>query len=288
MNKKSLFLGFNWKLNPASLDDTQNLLEDYTKLNPEENLNICVFPPAIYLHQVSEVSVINPGISFGPQVISSFENGAYTGEVSILQAKDLGSNYALIGHSETRKLSNLSDNDINAKVKLTLKNNLIPVVCIGYSKDKGLDGVDLGELKEQLEIGLEGTKEYLEENGRSNGDHGDTVVAATNTIKNGDQEVSSTSTKIIIAYEPVWAIGSGKAASKEQVKQVLDYLKSVLDDIFSPELSSLISLVYGGSVDETNCSDLLEIPNLQGFLIGGASLKPEKIAKIVNITNTKL
>jgi len=271
MSKKPLFLGFNWKLNPTTLEAAQDLLEHYTKLKLEKNLSLGIFPPSIYLHQVSEISVINPSLGFGPQHISNYESGAYTGDLSILQARDLGSDYALIGHSETRQIKGLSNLDINKKVQLTLENGLIPVLCIGYSSQENQFEINYSELQEQLEVGLKETTHCLK---------------AQYGGKSSPKE-NLNLFKLIIAYEPVWAIGSGKTASKQEIIEVLDFIQGILKKIYSPDIISQIGLLYGGSVDETNCQELVDIPNLNGFLIGGASLKPEKLVKIVNIMNTK-
>jgi triosephosphate isomerase len=259
--KKPLFLGFNWKLNPNTLEQTQELLEHYTKLNINSGLEICVFPPTIYLHQVSEISVINSSLNFGSQAISSFQNGSYTAELSSVSVKDLGANYTLVGHSETRKLQDLNDQEINQKVVASIKNKLTPVLCIGYQLDDKQTDINFEELQQQLQVGLQGTKEFLK---------------------------SNLDAKIIVAYEPVWAIGSGKSATKEQITEVLEFIKKMLNDLYEKDLAAKFILIYGGSVDETNCGDLIEIPNLSGFLVGGASLKPQKLAKIVNIMNTKV
>lgn len=263
---KSIFLGFNWKLNPNSLEATQALLESYTELNLADHLDVCIFPPSVYLHQVSEVSVVNPSLNFGPQTVSSYESGAYTGDLSIISAKDLGAKYALIGHSETRTLQGLTNSDISLKVKLTLDQGLIPVLCIGYQEDKRSKEINFDELKTQLEVGLEGVqKDFI-----------------------NNESTASTNAKIIIAYEPVWAIGTGKTATKDQISEVVEFILKTFTNIFKGDLKDKVSVVYGGSVDDSNCQDLLTIPNIGGFLIGGASLKPEKMAKIVKSLSSEM
>ncbi|KUK49665.1 MAG: Triosephosphate isomerase [Parcubacteria bacterium 33_209] len=212
---KSLIIA-NWKCNPATLKEAQELFNGIKK--DIENKNVVICPPSIFLP-----SLICEGIKFGAQNCFWEEKGAYTGEISPQMIKSVGCEYVIIGHSERRKIFNESNKDIRKKVERAKGAGLIPIVCIGESKDQN-------------------TFEIIEEQ-----------------IKDIDKDV-------ILAYEPLWAIGTGENAPIDKVKEVREFLGDR-------------KVLYGGSVNFQNAKDYLEITD--GLLIGGASLNADEFLEII-------
>lgn len=202
-----------------------------------KNNKVILIPSTLYLNSFTSTK-----IQLGSQNVSSNEIGAYTGEVAAAQLKSLNVEYSLVGHSERRTLLHENNIDINKKIKNLLKESITPIICVGETrieKDSNLTSqIILQELKE-------GLKDLTEE------------------------EIS----KIIIAYEPIWAIGTGNIPSNKEIEQVFSLIK---------ESYSQNKILYGGSISETNVVKLKDIKNLSGFLIGGLSLSPKKIQNLIN------
>ncbi len=246
---KKIFLGFNWKMNPLSLDEAVDLAEVYKHLEFDKSkMSICFFPPSIYLSYL--IKETYSYATLGVQDISSSISGAQTGQISSVMASDLGLKQVIIGHSETREAYRLTNQDLNKKLILSIKENLTPVYCIGYQTSREDKEINYGELKNQV---LEGLKSI--------------ELTFNNTI--------------YIAYEPVWAIGSGKPATPQVVSEIVNFLRDLFDKEY-PDYSSQLKILYGGSINSSNIKDFLEILGLDGFLIGGASLKPEEVKNIVS------
>jgi triosephosphate isomerase len=241
---KKLF--FNWKMNPGTWSEASNLFENLQQActqNPEAFVVAC--PPSVYLQSLVAQQTIQQFPALGAQDLSVEGQGAMTGEVSGQMLRDLGAAYAIIGHSETRKLHGLSNQTINHKVQQALANELIPILCIGYESQPGGEEINYVELAEQIQVSL--------------------------------QDVAPNST-IYLAYEPVWAIGTGKTASNEIIGQVNDF---ILKELTKLNLQDQVEILYGGSVDDQSLPELSTIESVSGFLIGGASLKPEKFSKMI-------
>ena len=245
-------LGLNWKMQPANLNSALELVANY----PTTNSNpITVFAPYIYL---SDIKKNHPNCDLGAQDLSEKAEGAFSGQVSGVMLKNLGLNSVLIGHSETRLAYNLTNQNINQKVMQALQNDLLPILCLGYSQN--LEGVDYEELEQQIVEGLSGNTQKLSED-----------------------------KKIILAYEPVWAIGKQQAASSEVINQVAEFILNTLTSKLGldEKQQQNIEIWYGGSIDENNCLDIAQnCQAIQGFLIGSSSLKPEKIKLIVEKLET--
>ena len=259
---KKYFLGFNWKMNPNKQTSAEDLFLDYQEASLiSTNTKIVIFPPNLYLgilqNRCLESNSISDSLKLGSQDISKENSGAFTSEISGEMLSDLSINYCLIGHSETRQMNSLTNQIVNQKVNQTLNNNLSPVLCIGYSKNPE---IDFEELKTQVLEGLENCQEILIKKANSN-------------------------QKIILAYEPVWAIGSGKAASLEIVNQVLDFLKNLIKQEI-PLILDKVLILYGGSVSDQNVLELTQAKSLDGFLIGGASLSKSKFEPILTQLNS--
>ncbi len=250
---KKFILGFNWKLNPNTYLEAENLLKSYQIPTQNiENIEVLVFPPNLFLYPLQSLSLQdNLNLNLGSQDVSRGEEGAFTAEISAKQLLDSEVKWVLIGHSETRELRKMSNLEANQKTKTALKNNLSVIFCVGYQEEKSNSNLNYFELKQQILEGLEGVFEM------------------------------SQNMQIILAYEPIWAIGSGKAATKQIIAEVLEFLKTEIGLIFGVEAAKKVIFLYGGSVNEENAADLASIPNLDGFLIGGASLVPEKVEKII-------
>jgi len=207
----------------------------------QQNKNYVVCPSSIYIPYF-----LKEDFTVGLQNISEYGMGAYTGEVSVNQATSLGIKYTLIGHSERREYFNESDELINRKLRKAVSNNLISILCIGETLKEKEEGKTFDSIKMQLELDLnEIDSEYFE--------------------------------NIIIAYEPVWAIGTGKVPTNLEIKDTVTYIKETIKNKYGFEPKVL----YGGSTNDKNIEELNKIENVDGFLVGGASLIPDKIIKII-------
>lgn len=236
---RKIFIGGNWKCN----DNTSFVKSQIKFLNEisfdNTKCEVLVCPSYVYLPLALSENKSNVIIS--AQNVSSTDYGAFTGEVNAKQLKDIGINWTLIGHSERRQLYGDSEEQIGKKLQIALLNNLNVVACIG---------------------------EKLEE--RESNKTVEVVVSQLQTIKNNVLDWS----KLVIAYEPVWAIGTGKTASPQQAQEVHAEIRKWISTNISEEAANNIRIIYGGSVTESNCNELISEKDIDGFLVGGASLKP--------------
>lgn len=211
--------------------------------------SIVVCPPFTALAAVSGILGEGP-VELGAQNMYSETEGAFTGETSPLMLKDVGCRYVILGHSERRNIFGESSTMVNAKVKTALKYSLIPIVCVGEKLEERESRKQFEVVKEQFDVSLKDlTKDDIQ--------------------------------KIIIAYEPVWAIGTGKTATPEQAEQMHSYIRRLINEKFGQEIGSKVLILYGGSVKPDNISALIQKPNVDGALVGGASLKAESFAQII-------
>lgn len=214
------------------------------------NTEVVVGPPTCYLEYAR--SKLNANIGVAAQNCYKKASGAFTGDISPAMIKDLGLNYVILGHSERRNVFGETDELIGEKIEHAISEGLIVIACIG---------------------------EKLEE--REAGKTEDVVFAQTKTIIKHVKDWS----KVVIAYEPVWAIGTGKTATPEQAQAVHESLRKFLIDNVSKEVADNVRILYGGSVSASNCNELATKPDIDGFLVGGASLKPDFV-KIVNAASS--
>lgn len=245
--RKPLVMG-NWK-SYGSFAFAKNLCDSINEVNLEKT-DIILFVPYPYLNFVS-TTLGAKGIDYGAQNVSAYNEGAYTGEVNCHMLSDLGINYVLIGHSERRNLF-AEDNAIVAKkVKLALDEGLSVIVCVGESKKQRENNQQFQVVGEQLQSVISSLK---------------------------DSQLA----RVTIAYEPVWAIGTGLAATTKDVEAMHNFIRQTLEN-HNRKLAKVIRIVYGGSVKPQNASELFQLANVDGGLIGGASLDADMFVKIVNM-----
>ncbi len=231
---KNIFIA-NWKMNPESLSKALRL----AKSSDKKNVVLC--PPFIYLNEIKK-NLKNAKL--GAQDIFWEKEGAFTGEISSLMIKNIGCSYVIIGHSERRNILNESDKNINDKIKITIKNKLKPIVCVGETKKERESGIFEKVIKNQLKLAL----------------------------RNIDVK------EIIIAYEPIWAIGTKNACDFKKAEEVRVFIKKTVKEIL--KIDSVL-IMYGGSVNSQNYIDYIKKASFNGLLIGGASLKEGEIKKII-------
>ena len=250
-NRNALIAG-NWKMNmlASQVPAYWQGLEPGAKLAEGVSSALCVpFPliPAV------KAALAGSQVKVGAQDVSSHDKGAYTGEVSAAQLADLGVDYCIIGHSERRAYHAESDELVNEKLKALLGAGITPIMCCGESLEQRDAGVTLSFVESQIKGGLAGvTPEEMK--------------------------------KVVIAYEPIWAIGTGRTATAEQAQEVCGYIRGVLGKLYGEELAKGVQILYGGSMNGKNAKELLAQPDIDGGLIGGASLKPE-FADIIGAAN---
>ena len=189
-------------------------------------------------------------VKIAAQNMNPNESGAYTGEVSPLMLKDLNVEYVILGHSERRAYYNESDEFINEKVKSALKHNIKPILCIGENLEQREKGITTDVVKEQL---LKDLKDLTKEE----------IV------------------NVVIAYEPIWAIGTGKTATPEMAQEVHKFIRDLLTNLYSKEIADEVTIQYGGSMKPSNVVELLAQADIDGGLIGGASLEPESFKSLI-------
>ena len=240
----------NWKMNmlPNEAIDYIQAFEPMVK-DAKAEVILCV-PYTDLFYCLMNAQGTN--IKIGAQNMHFAETGAYTGEVSGKMLKSIGVEYVIIGHSERRQYYNETDESVNKKIKAALENELKPIVCVG-------------ETLEQREAGI--TKDFV-----------------TTQVKNAFEGLEKEDAKkIIIAYEPIWAIGTGKTASKEDANEVCSWIREEIRSLYG-DIADEIIIQYGGSVKSSNAKELFSMPDIDGGLVGGASLDAEDFSKIVNYT----
>jgi len=235
MKRRKHIIG-NWKMNHG-LEEIRSFFIDFSKVKMELNCLVAIAPQFIHIPILKELAFTTGNMQIGAQNAAETDSGAFTGEVSAKSLKDMGVDFVILGHSERRSLYKEGHEVLNRKLKNALKNDLPVVFCIGETLSERESGKTFEVVKEQLEQGLNGIS-------------------------------ASQMEKIILAYEPVWAIGTGKNASKEEAEEVHQYIRSIL-----PHRKNEAAILYGGSVKPDNIDGLLSMPNIDGALVGGASLK---------------
>lgn len=240
----------NWKMYKTTKEAAELAKRLKENLKNIQGRMVILCPPFTSLLSVHGI-IKNSPIKLGAQNISWEKEGAYTGEISPSMIKDVGCEFVIIGHSERRKYFNENDAIVNKKIKLAISSGLTPIVCVG---------------------------ETLEE--RESGVAEDTVI---NQLDNGFVNISEEDmSKLVIAYEPVWAIGTGKTATPEIADGMHLVIRNQLSKLYSTELSNNISILYGGSVKPDNVDSLMSQENIDGALVGGAALDSESFNRIVN------
>ena len=249
MSRKNI-IAANWKMNMTP-SETAAFLDPFLKTFPEAtSVDIVIAPPFVSLAKASETITSNPAVALSAQNMSHEASGAFTGETSAAMLKEVGCDYVILGHSERRSLYGEDDMVINKKVHATLAAGLKPILCIGESLEERDGGQLEFVLSQQLEGSLAG-------------------------ISAGQMA------EIVIAYEHVWAIGTGRTASPEQAQETQAFVRSVLATLFGSDVAGATRIQYGGSVKPGNAAELIGQPDIDGFLVGGASLDPTSFAEIV-------
>ena len=239
----------NWKMNmlPNEAIDYIQAFEPLVK-DAKAEVILCV-PYTDLFYCLMNVQGTN--IKIGAQNMYFAENGAYTGEVSGKMLKSIGVEYVIIGHSERRQYFNETDESVNKKIKAAFENELKPIVCVGETLEEREAGKTVEIITNQTRLALEGlTKEQVK-----------------NTI---------------IAYEPIWAIGTGKTATSEDANNSIISIREEIKNIYGEDVSEAVIIQYGGSVKSSNAKELFSTSDIDGGLVGGASLKPDEFSKIVN------
>ena len=246
--RKPIIAG-NWKMN-NTIGESKTLVKELIPLVENAKIDVVLCPSYLSLAEVKDL-VKDTSIKVGAQNMHFEENGAYTGEVSGEMLKELGIEYVIIGHSERRQYFNETDETVNKKVKKALKLNLIPIICVGETLQEREQGKAKPIVTSQVEQALKDlTKEEI--------------------------------SRLVIAYEPIWAIGTGKTASNEQANEVCGWIREKVGELVNEDTAQKIRIQYGGSVKPNNIKDLMDQPHIDGALVGGASLKADQFAAIVN------
>lgn len=251
MKRTALVIG-NWKLNPQTLDEAVTLAGAILKKRKTSTTTVAIAPPFVYIPDIKK-KLGKSSVLLAAQDVSTEPMGAFTGEVSAMQLRNLGAEYAIIGHSERRVMGE-TDEMVQKKIAMALKNKLTPVVCIG-ERERDSQAAFFSFVEAQLRSLAKGLD-----------------VA---TIK-----------KVVIAYEPIWAIGTGKTATAADVKEMQLFLLTVLTKLYDRTTAAKVTLLYGGSVKSDNAPELHREGGMNGFLVGGASLKADDFLMIIKATET--
>lgn len=249
MTARRPLIAGNWKMYKTGEEavDFVNAIKE--SIADVSDVDIMIAPPFTALTQVSMATQGSP-IGLGAQNLYWEREGAYTGEISAPMLKSAGCQYVIIGHSERRQYFGETDQSINRKIEAAAAADLIPVFCIGETETQRDAGETFSILDKQIKNGLKG---LFSENLKS----------------------------LIVAYEPVWAIGTGKTATKEQAQEVHAYVRDWFAKQFDPEFSQGLRILYGGSVKPANVKDLMAMEDIDGALVGGASLDPDSFSQLV-------
>ena len=241
MARKKIIAG-NWKMNMTP-SEAVKLVEELKPLVKNEEADVVFCVPAIDIVPVVEAAK-GSNIQVGAENMYFEDKGAYTGEISPAMLKDAGVSYVILGHSERRDYFHETNEDVNRKMKKAFEYGLTPIMCCGESLDQREQGITLDWIRQQVKVGYQG-------------------ISADEAKKS------------VIAYEPIWAIGTGKTATTEQAEEVCAAIRACIAEIYDEATAEAIRIQYGGSVNAANAAELFAQPDIDGGLVGGASLKPD-------------
>lgn len=254
IRKMKTLIAANWKMN-KEVKEAVSFIKDFKPLIKNiRNVEIVICPPFTLLSEVNRL-IKSSNIDLGAQNMHFEENGAYTGEISPLMLKDAGCEYVILGHSERRQYFNETDGQINNKIKSALRHKLKPILCIGETSEQRKNGKIKEVVENQLKACLDGFSK--------------------------DEML-----KINVAYEPIWAISGGdpnhKAATAQDAEEGHKLIRNILVDIYDENTAKKVRIIYGGSMKPENARELLSMPNINGGLVGTASLDPKSFAEVCN------
>ncbi|NOY86369.1 MAG: triose-phosphate isomerase [Deltaproteobacteria bacterium] len=240
----------NWKMHktvPEALDMVQELFREIG--NAPDDVDVVLAPPFTALYSVGR-ALRGTGISLASQNMFWEEDGAYTGEISAGMLRDLGCRFVILGHSERRQYFGDGDGEVGRKVNTAVREGLIPILCVGETLGEREYGKTLDVIERQVRGGTHGT-------------------------------VLDSGSELVIAYEPIWAIGTGKTSFPETAQEVHSFIRGILANIFGDDTAGDIRILYGGSVKPDNIDKLMDMPDINGALVGGAGLKADSFARII-------
>lgn len=252
---RNFLIAGNWKMN-CGPQETSTLIKGIKNSDTEipGDIDVLVCPPMISLTTAAEELEQQEDISLGAQNVYSEDNGSYTGEVSTQMLNEVGCEYVILGHSERRKYFGETDKTVNAKAQKAVADGLKPVICVGESLKQRKADEHERVVRKQVEAAI---------------------------LEIGAEDAA----QLVIAYEPIWAIGTGESATPEQAQEMHAMIRTVLEDLYSQDEADQIQVLYGGSMKPHNAEELLSQPDVDGGLIGGASLKADSFTAIIEIAD---
>ena len=255
MKKREIVIAGNWKMNKTPFE-ARVLAEAVRERCENAACKVVICVPFVDLFQAKEGLLGSSKIALGAQNVHWAPSGAFTGEISAEMLLSCGTEYVVIGHSERRQYFGETDESVNKRTLAALQAGLKPIVCVGETEREREEGLTESVIARQVKAALTDVDEAALEN-------------------------------LIFAYEPVWAIGTGKTATSEQAEEVCRYLRDLVKELYSDAAADALTIQYGGSMNAKNAAELLSMPDIDGGLIGGASLKPDDFAVIVNAGSEK-
>lgn len=239
----------NWKMH-NTIEEAVRLVEELKPMVKDAKCEVVVCPTFVCLHAVKK-ALEGTNIKVGAQNMHFEEKGAFTGEVSPGMLENMGIDYVIIGHSERRQYFNESDETINKKIKAAFEHKLTPILCVGETLDERESDITEEVIAKQVKLDLANISGEL--------------------VKN-----------IVIAYEPIWAIGTGKTATSEEANETIAFIRGIIENIYGQNVADKVRIQYGGSVKPATINEQMSMSDIDGALVGGASLKAEDFAAIVN------
>lgn len=252
---RSIVIAGNWKMY-KTVDEALNFIKILAPLIGRSQARVYLAVPFTAIQPTVElVNKLKAPLIIGAQNMNDASEGAFTGEIAARMLKGVGAQFVILGHSERRRIFNESNEFINKKVKRALEEGIQPILCVGETQEERAEGMTEGVLRAQLLSCLEGVT---------------------------SEDLSG----LILAYEPVWAIGTGKVASAADAQEAHHFIRHLIEENWDKEVADRVVIQYGGSVQPENAEELLMQPDVDGLLIGGASLLPETFSEIINGSNT--
>ena len=243
------FIAGNWKMFKTAAEAAA-FAEEFKDLYKDTDIKTAICAPFVHLAELKK-AFEGTGIGVGAQNAHYEDEGAFTGEISVKMLEDIGVDYCVIGHSERRQYFAEIDETVNKKLKRLFAGPIVPIMCVGEHLEQREADEQYAVVKEQLAGGLAD------------------IPAAD-------------ASKLVIAYEPVWAIGTGKTATPEQAEDMCEYIRNVIEELYDGDVADAVVIQYGGSVKPANATDIMNMGNIDGALVGGASLKAKDFMEIID------